>query len=258
MLLDSDNGTKHIVIGLWRGDGTRGPPVIFTSDKTLLSDDKHRRVYINDKEYGIVIYEPGVGAPSAKTTSIWIDKRTSRAEKALRSGDHLLLDALRGHFADSPDHMFKDAGVILFKLPEGSGKYLNPPDQAIHRELRRLFRKLQNDNRNEKVLNIIRAYYGVRPETIKNSFRLCGIFEGDPEEIVQYQASQGYRAEGPRAEALKVYEEAFAKWKKDNLRNVVDVTPQALATSSLPDQMDGVYWKQHGTSRRSSNSSHKP
>ncbi len=114
----------------------------------------------------------------------------------------VLLDSLPGHFAVDAMTEWKSISATLYRLPAASGKWLNPCDQAINREMRRTFLKLQRLDRSKKLENIVNAYYSIRQDVITHSFNRCGLFSGDPEDIITAQASQGFHATLDRKETV--------------------------------------------------------
>lgn len=80
------------------------------------------------------------------------------------------------------------------------------------------------------------------------SFKKCGIFEGDPDEIISAQASQGYYAVGNRGDVLEGYRVSFEAWAHMNTREPTDMLPRTAPPTALDERLDGVYWTAHGTS----------
>jgi hypothetical protein len=101
---------------------------------------------------------------------------------------------------------------------------------------------LQQLNRHDKLSNIIEAYYSVRDETIVASFDRCGLFEGDPEDIVSQQSSQGFNPTSARKDACERYEKALTDWMRKSVRNSSDILPRSKQTKSMDTSLDGDYW----------------
>jgi hypothetical protein len=159
-----------------------------------------------------VVYIPGLGGPSEKSTAVWLEKMTARDTNYFTDEPHIILDSLHGHFTKVMLGDWENVGATLHRLPAASGKWLNPCDQSINREMRREFTRLQQLDRRDKIRNIIRAYYSIKDETIIKSFNKCGVFDGDPDDIISAQACQGYRAKGSRDKQLQGYRVAFLDW----------------------------------------------
>lgn len=249
-LWDSEPGEKHIVYEAFCADGSCLPPVIFTTRETeastepdgLFRDEKGNEAY--------VVYIPGLGGPSERSTAVWLEKMTTRRANYFGDHPHIILDSLHGHFTEQMLGDWENVGATLYRLPAASGKWLNPCDQSINREMRREFTRLQQLDRRDKIRNIIRAYYSIKEETIVKSFNKCGVFEGDPDDIITAQASQGYRAKGSRDVQLQGYRVAFLDWAQLNTRDPADMLPRAAPPGALDEGLDGEYWRVFGTSRK--------
>ena len=248
-LWDSEPGEKHIVYEAFTADGSCLPPVIFTTRETeastepdgLFRDEKGNEAY--------VVYIPGLGGPSEKSTAVWLEKMTTRDANYFGDDPHIILDSLRGHFTEVMLGDWENVGATLHRLPAASGKWLNPCDQSINREMRREFMRLQQLDRRDKIRNIIRAYYSIKDETITKSFNKCGVFEGDPDDIISAQACQGYRAKGHRDKQLQSYRVAFLGWAQLNTRSPADMLPRSAPPDAIDKGLDGEYWNAYGTSR---------
>jgi hypothetical protein len=153
----------------------------------------------------------------------------------------VILDSLRGHFAEDSALEWEQLGATLYRLPAASGKSLNPCDQAINREMRRTFLQLQQLNRRDKLNNIISAYYSVTEETIVASFDRCGLFKGDPEDIISAQASQGFHSTPARRVDCSRYEKAFTDWMRYSVRNPADVLPRSKKPRALKSGLSGCH-----------------
>jgi hypothetical protein len=177
---------------------------------------------------------------------------THRNHNYLSDKLHVILDSLKGHFAEHTDIMWSHVHATLYRLPAASGKWLNPCDQSINREIRRKFIQLQQLNRRDKLSNIIEAYYSVRDETIVASFDRCGLFKGDPEDIVSQQASQGFNPTSARKDACERYESALTDWMRKSVRSCSDILPRSKRTKSMDSSLDGDYWNRNAHHRNRS------
>lgn len=229
-------------------DGSCLPPVIFTTRLTEASKEDDGLFRDEDNNEAYVVYIPNLGGPSERSTAAWLDKMTSRGSNYFDDHPHIILDSLRGHFTPTMQGDWDNIGATLHQLPAASGKWLNPCDQSINREMRREFLRLQQLDRRDKIRNIIRAYYSIKEETIVKSFKKCGIFCGDPDDIITAQACQGYHAAGKRGDKLEGYRAAFEDWAHHHTRSPEDMLPRAKPPTALDGQLDGVYWAAHGTS----------
>lgn len=191
---DCEPGQKHVMYVAVTADGTCLPPVIFLKQTDKLSTDPTGCITDEEGNVGYVLYIANFKGPSERSTQAWLDT----LQDYFGDEPHVILDALGGHFAPGITQDWKNVGATLHKIPGGAGKWLNPCDQAINREIRREFIRLQSRNRENKVRNLIRAYYSLKDTTIINSFKKCGVFGGDPDDIITEQACKGYRASGAR------------------------------------------------------------
>jgi hypothetical protein len=197
-----------------------------------------------------LVHMPNLGNPSEESTIKWFKKLTHMDRDYFEDDAHIVLDALKGHFAQRMEVQWQGAGVTTHRIPAGAGKWLNPCDQAINRELRRTFNRLQQHHRDRKLDNIIEAYYALKESTIVNSFKKCGLFEGNPEEVIDAAVSQGYATTGKRSEAMGRYKAEFLTWVKKNTRQPRDVLPRSNRVEDLNSGLDGVQWRTLATSRR--------
>jgi hypothetical protein len=244
---DSAIGTKHIVYEAFCADGTCLPPVIFTSSEKVISTQCHLFNPGPIDRPAFVVYMPNLGAPSTASTVVWLDKMTSEGVDYFEDQPHVILDSLRGHFATDAKVSWKDNEATLYRLPSASGKWLNPCDQAINREMRRTFLKLQRLDRKKKLEDIIYAYYSISPDVISHSFNRCGLFGGDPEDIITEQASQGFHPTLDRKETVIEYKKAFSTFLASSVRSSRDVLPRSCKTVSMDSSFDGDYWTSYGS-----------
>ena len=124
---------------------------------------------------------------------------------------HIILDSLKGHFGEKMEEKWQNVAATTYRLPASSGKWLNPCDQAIHREMRRKFIQLQQRNRQAKPDNIVAAYYSISEETVRHSFAKCGVFDRNIDDVIGEAAEEGYKATEGRAEAVARYKAAFSR-----------------------------------------------
>lgn len=184
-------------------DGSCLPPVIFLPEPPQ-SGSRYQTAAGHD---AILLHIPGLGGPSTESTRQWLKAVTRTDEHYFEDSPHIIFDALRGHFAEAVEEEWENnIDATTHKLPATLGRWLNPCDQAINREMRRHFVSLQMRNRAAKLDNIISAYYSISDETVKNSFNKCGIFGGDPEEVIERAAHDGYRTTGKQSETLRACE----------------------------------------------------
>ena len=244
---DSAIGAKHIVYEAFCADGSCLPPVIFTSCEKVKSTQHHLYNPGPPSRPAFVIYIPDLGGPSAASTVAWLEKMTSKDSNYVADSPLVLLDSLPGHFAENAQMMWDSISATLYRLPAASGKWLNPCDQAINREMRRTFLKLQRLDRSKKLENISEAYYSIREDVITHSFDRCGLFCGDPEDVITQQASQGFHATLDRKETVAEYKIAFSTFLASSVRSSQDLLPRSRKTTSMDSSIDGDYWATYGS-----------
>ncbi len=184
---------------------------------------------------------------STASTVAWLETMTSKDSNYFTDAPLVLLDSLPGHFAADAMTQWTSISATLYRLPAASGKWLNPCDQAINREMRRTFLKLQRLDRSKKLENIINAYYSIGQDVITHSFDRCGLFSGDPEDIITEQASQGFHATLDRKETVLEYKKAFSTFLADSVRSSQDLLPRSCMTASIDSSFDGEYWNKYGS-----------
>jgi hypothetical protein len=226
-------------------DGSCLPPVIFVPSKPK---DGQRYITADNKE-AMLLHIEGLGAPSSASTLAWLNAVTRRGADYFEDSPHIILDSLRGHFAPTVEEKWENIKATTHRLPATLGRWLNPCDQSINREMRREFTRLQMDNRNAKLDNIVRAYYSVKESTVINSFKKCGLFGGKPEDVIDEVAREGYSTAGARHETLEACRVAFTKWATSSVRRPSDLLPRSTFPAAAESGLDGRYWGAAGTSR---------
>eukprot|EP01118_Nematostelium_gracile_P002401 TRINITY_DN12623_c0_g1_i1.p1 TRINITY_DN12623_c0_g1~~TRINITY_DN12623_c0_g1_i1.p1 ORF type:complete len:235 (+),score=26.22 TRINITY_DN12623_c0_g1_i1:518-1222(+) len=205
-----DFGTKHMVYATFYADGKRLPPVIFYNDKKI-----HTQKYENEAGEAFVKYIPHVKGAGEYSTRVYIESMTSGKKNFFGNSTHLLLDSLHGHFTPEVKTLWNDYSVTIHKLPASTGKYLNPCDNIINREFRRIFNKMHHRNADEKLQNIISAYYAIPRKVILSSFARCGIFEGNPVELINNLDNEGYKIDGHYEDDFLKMKAAYINWTNE-------------------------------------------
>lgn len=185
---EREAGPKYFMYESFCGDGTCLPPVIFSPNPIPLPEPNFSSMP------AFIHYVPNDKAPSEYTTKVYLEDMTKKAANYFQQPAHVILDSLPGHFTPSMKEEWESQDITTHRIPSAAGKWLNPCDNAINSEIRRVFHKLVNENPNNKLENIIRAYYAVSEHTIKQSFHHCGIWTGNPRGIVRKLACAGFRA----------------------------------------------------------------
>jgi hypothetical protein len=248
-LPDPDKGVKFIVYSAFCLDGSCLPPVIFSS-KPVPAPNSDDNMMTVDRDLGAwVFYTPDIEAPGTKSTQIYIERVSRPKANYFSKQPFIILDALRGHFSAESMVEWQLHGVTLVRLPKGLGKWLNPCDQAIHREIRRKYRALQSENPNDQLRNIIRAYYSVKDETVRRSFSHCGIPTGDVNEKVMHQACQGYMPSPSHEVELSEQYSAFMQLCVKKTRSPDDFLPTNNQVQALDSALDGRKAARFGTTR---------
>jgi hypothetical protein len=163
---------------------------------------------------------------------------------------HIILDGLKGHFGEKMEMAWQSVNATTHRIPAALGRWLDPCDQSINREIRRRFTQLQMQNRNRKLDNIIDAYYSIKDETVENAFTKCGYFGRDSKEVISTAAAEGYRATERRSADMARYREAFQEWASRSTRDPSDMLPRSAPPQQLESTLDGEKWVRYGTSRK--------
>lgn len=203
---EREGGPKYFLYESFCGDGSCLPPVIFSPDPIPISDTKFSSMP------AFVHYVPNDRAPSEHTTKVYLEDMTMRNVNYFQQPTHLILDSLPGHWTSAMREEWTSQDITCYRIPSAAGKWLNPCDNAINSEIRRVYHELVNDNPNNKLECIIKAYYAVTEHTIKQSFHHCGIWTGNPRGIVRKLACAGFRANKGYQLEFKKMTYAFRQW----------------------------------------------
>jgi hypothetical protein len=245
-----DAGTKHIVYTTFTSDGACLPPVIFVGKQPPAGDDGEWHLSSDGLNYAYVIYIEGLTQASTRTTEVYLETIFNRWENGPVDGSVFIMDVAPWHVSAEARALWDDYGLVPKFLPATTGKWLNPCDQSIHREMRRTFSKLQQRRPKNKLKNIIDAYYAVTDKIAMSSFKHTHLLAGDHVEHLRNEAARGFRAGPKNAEELERARLIYEKWVKKTVRRPQDVfrpfTPEALEGDSL----DGVHWAQYGRKKK--------
>lgn len=239
-------GVKHIVYEAFCADGSCLPPVIFVPEPIRGGPD----YFTPSGHHAILIHLPGLGAPSSESTRLWLKKITRVQDHYFEDNPHIILDSLKGHFTETMEEAWQNVNATTHRLPATLGRWLDPCDQSINREMRREFIRLQMHDRKCKLDNIIDAYYSIKDETVKNAFIKCGYLGRNPVEVIRTAESEGYRPTKGRSDEMARYKTAFIKWASRSTRDPGDTLPRSAPPEQLESALDGEKWVKYGTSRR--------
>ncbi len=245
-VLDRAFGSKVLLYTAFMANGECWPPVIFTSKSVQnLGSGSIRRLDDPD-QFAFVHYMPDNSAPSTKHTEIWLSDMNSGHANMLQGDHHLILDKASWHTSAKARALWEQYDITPHFIPAGTGKWLDPCDQAIHREIRRRFNQLQQVRHSDKIDNIIRAYYSLKDTTVTGSWRHTALLEGDAEAHLTNVAQEGYRATAERQAKFAEYVEKFDVWANSSLnsRRVADSDPSGV--HSIERGLNGPYWSPAG------------
>ncbi len=82
---------------------------------------------------------------------------------------------------------------------------------------------------------------------ITHSFDHCGVFSGDPEDIITEQASQGFHATLDRKETVLECKRHFLLFLADSVCSSQDLLPRSCMAASIDSSFDGEYWNKYGS-----------
>lgn len=254
----ADLGVKHIVFSTFSSTGRTLPPVIITGSdkKSDLSTGRNFKCWTSEhnkylNKYAYVYYVPDMKQLSSKEMEMYLEAMSE--EWKLKEGGKpcLLLDVAPWHTSRAARDLWSDYRIDPAFLPATTGKWLNPNDQAIHREMRRSYNGSQLSQPRDKLKNIIDAYYGLSEETVLNSFKHTRILEGDYGGYLRAQSEKGFHATAQREGELQKASEDYKVWAKTEMRNPACV-PGPKPPAQLETQLDGVYWNTWGRHKPSS------
>jgi len=254
-VLTENAGAKHIVYSAFAPDGTCLVLVIFTGQQPPPCDDNRdgRGWYLSSdrQNHAYVHYIEGLSQSSTRTTEIYLETlQNNRFEQALPRDASFVLDRAPWHISAEAAALWNQYHFNVFVLPPTTGKWLNPNDQAIHREIRRQFNRLQLINPRHKVRNIIDAYYAVSEETVRASWRHTYLLRSGYEEHLRKEAARGFRAGVGCEDHFEAANEAWEQWFRASVRRPRDVL-SAFNRATVPGSaLDGQYWIRYGTSHK--------
>lgn len=206
--------------------------------------------YTPSGHHAIRVHLAGLGAPSSESTQHWLKRVTRPQDHYFDDNPHIILDSLKGHFTEKMEEAWQNVNATTHRLPATLGRWLDPCEQSINREMRREFTRLQMRDRKCKLDNIIDAYYSIKDETVKNAFIKCGYLGRDATEVICTADSEGYRATNGRSADMARYNKAFIEWASRSTRNPCDMLPRSAPPKQLESALDGEAWRRYGTSRR--------
>lgn len=221
--------------------------MIFTSVQPGAADADGMHRGRNPINRAHVVYIKDVQQASTDTTEKWLENMCKRGMNYLPEDSTLVCDVAPWHVSKEAQAIFNQRELNIVYLPAGTGKWLNPCDQSIHREIRREFDRLMLERPNEKLLNVIDAYYSVRDDVVRNSWRHTGLLEEDYETRLRHAAAEGFRPGAGRDEMYSRASESWDGWKSENLRHDLPVEHGLRADVGHDCALDGRRHTYHGT-----------
>jgi hypothetical protein len=235
-------GSKVVLYSAFMANGECWPPVLFTN-KPLPDQGSSSILRLGQSDqFAFVHYLPKSKSASTKHTEIWLEDMNSDDANMLQGRHHLLLDKAKWHTSAEARKLFGQYDITTHYIPAATGRWLDPCDQAIHRELRRSFRKRQRVRRSDKLQNIVRAYYDISEKTVLGSWRRTALLEGDAKAHLTKVSTEGYRAPKGREAQFQLYSKKFDLWANSSLgsRDVADADPSRVG--GVKRGLDGAYW----------------
>ncbi len=163
-----------------------------------------------------VHYRAAPLAPNYETTITWLHDMRDESNVQLENGCVLLLDHAGWHKKAEVQQEFEDAEIQVLLYPKRAGKWLDPQDQAFHREMRRAYVKLLTSRDGSKVGKIVEAYYAVSDQAVEGSWAHTGMLRDNYEQVLTAVAAEGFRA-GKGKEDL--FSRGTAAWEAWILKN---------------------------------------
>jgi hypothetical protein len=217
-------------------------PVLFTN-KPLPNQGSSNILRLKDPDqFAFVHYLPDNKCASTKHTEIWLEDMNSADANMMQGHHHLLLDKAKWHTSAEARNLFAQYDVTTQFIPAAPGRWLDPCEQAIHRELRRRYNQLQQVRRSDKLRNIVQAYYDLSEKNVLGSWRHTALLEGDATAQLTKVSQAGYRAPKHRGEQFDRYSKKFDLWANASLgsRSVADAEPRDVRV--VKRGLDGAYW----------------
>lgn len=244
--ISPNHGCKYIVYTAFVSDGSCMPPVIFTSDDPGPCAADGMFGGRNPANRAYVVYVDGVRQASTVTTDVWLQTMCRRHANYLPPDSTLVLDVAPWHVSKEMTEIFNQRCINTVLLPAATGKWLNPNDQAIHREMRRTYAELVARHPREKLLNVIDAYYSVKDGAVLGSWQRTGLLEDDFEARLLRAATEGYRAAPDQSDFFERCNRSWGNWKITNFRRPADALPGAAPMPLSGDGLDGDYHTRFG------------
>jgi hypothetical protein len=230
--------------------------VIFTA---LVGDGRQGKMYIATRQRNIpqgsvdpdrveVVVVPKKGKIGTDAFVQWM--RWAKSTGLLVRGDVLLYDAETALGAQEVYDTADDLGVRILALPPHVGFLLNPCDNTFRASLKlHFYQSIRHQFYVSEVQRLnfaVDAYYATSEASIRNMFALCGLTEGEPEEVAKRLLTHGALAEGGWADYHEERLREYQAWRAQNHARRLDPCPLSLGDSAL----DGAHWQQWKTQHR--------
>jgi hypothetical protein len=200
---------------------------------------------------------PGISCANSRCTTEWIQLMESPRGSAkwnfLEENTELIIDRAPWHLTKDVTDLFHDKDIRPHLIPAAGGRWLNPCDQAINREFRREFVRLQRERgTSHKLSNMISAYYHITEETVLGAWRHTGLITTeDATVLITRRSQEGYAAPKGRKEDFQKYRAAWDEWARKNLRSTDDLRPGVAGPEMIQSSAgSGVYWTTWGIKSR--------
>lgn len=230
-------------------DGSCLPPVIFTKDDPgppQLRNARGEWYTDGNRTHYAFVHRVRKCAPSHLQTAQWVKDLTSPDFNFLGSSSNLILDKAPYH-TDSQSSMLWGQLASKYNtsfewIPAAGGKWVNPCDQAIHRELRRNFHRLMVQRPQHHLANLISAYYAISEECVRGAWRHTRLLSGEYRKHLSRRETEGYHSSRSWAAQHHLFSKEWDTWVFAHPRLarclLPDQKPQQLPCSTL----DGRKW----------------
>jgi hypothetical protein len=143
--------SKHIVYTAFCVDGSCLPLFIVTGKKVSAAHTDGFHTDGNPDHRAYVVYRPNIKQSSGELTEIWLEHMCKRTENYLPADSSIVMDVATWHVSKEMIEVWNQRRINTFFLPAASGRWLNPCEQSMHREMRRAFTQLQQHNPRDKL-----------------------------------------------------------------------------------------------------------
>jgi len=217
--LTPTRGEAHIVYTALRGDGSRCPFYVQTNNRHLALSQPG----LNQTARGFLGYVPrSFKRPGEAGFKKYLEYLIQH--KVLKPRSLLIFDGEKAFTTPLIQQFMRKHKIYPFPIrPSLLHQLLNPCDNSFHSVLKAKYNQEISD-RSSDIISIAEkmriaesCYYGISKESVVDMFKKCGIFGGNPQEIVAHSVNECIKYS--RGKSRTLYQTcllAFVEWCFDN------------------------------------------